>query len=141
MTGPADPGEDVVESRGALLVRDILDAQLETRDHRKVGRVADVRAEWARDGTLHAVELEIGPEALAGRISPRLRRIVGAFLRDRFEHDIPVGEIAEVGPTVRLKGLASEYEVGRAEEWVARHVLRFIPGNGRPRSRPLRERY
>lgn len=127
--------------RGALLVRDILDGQLETRDHRKVGRVADVVAERDPDGTVRAVELRIGPEALAGRISPRLRMLVAKVLRGRFDHRIPVTEIAEVGPTIRLRGLSDDYAVGQADDWVARHILRWIPGSGRPASSPLRERY
>ena len=116
--------------RPLLLMRDILDGQLESADRRKLGRVADVEAEWRPDGTLVLKDLLIGPQALAGRVSSHLRPIARALLRDRFEHRIPVGAIKEIGPTVRLLGPAAHYDVGHAEEWIVDHILRFIPGSG-----------
>ncbi len=116
---------------GALVMRDILDAQLESADGRRMGRVGDVEAEWREDGSLHLVNLVVGPAVLAGRISGRLRGPVGRLLSGRMEHRIPVAEIEELGPTVRLRRPARDYSIGGAEEWVAKHILRFIPGNGR----------
>ena len=116
---------------GALLMRDIMDGQLESADLHRIGRVADVEAEWRSDGSLHLTELLVGPAVLGGRVSFRLRGFLRRVLPDRMEHRVPVSEISEVGPTVRLRDRAEAYSVGGAEDWVAEHILRFIPGNGR----------
>ncbi len=114
-----------------LVMRDIADGQLVTADDRRIGRVAGIEAEWRADGRLVLTHLVIGPQALAGRASSRLRPIARWLLCDRFEHRIPIAEVAELGPTLRLRGTRHDYSVGRADEWIVEHILRFIPGNGR----------
>jgi sporulation protein YlmC with PRC-barrel domain len=113
-----------------LTMRDIVDGLLETTDGTNLGRVADVRIEIEANGTARLTDLMIGPEALAGRISSRLRPLAHWLLRGRFEHTIPVDEIDEFGPTLILRQEASHYDVGHPDEWVNRHILRFIPGSG-----------
>jgi hypothetical protein len=119
------------ELHGGLLVRDILDGQILSMDRRRIGRVADVEAEIGEDGRLRLTNLVIGPEALAGRISHRLQRLFHRALKGRFEQRVPVSEIEELGPTVRLRKLAERYDLDSGDDWVALHILRFIPGNGR----------
>lgn len=114
-----------------LAMRDIADGLLEAADGRKLGRVADLEAEWREDGSLVLTHLLIGPQALAGRVASRLRPLARRVFRDRFEHRVPIAEVEELGPTVRLRGTAGTYDVGRADVWVVDHILRFIPGNGR----------
>jgi sporulation protein YlmC with PRC-barrel domain len=114
-----------------LAMRDIADGLLETTDGRHIGRVADIEAEWRPDGSLVVTHLLIGPQALIGRVSSRLRPLARWMLRDRFDHRIPIEEVDELGPTIRLRGPASSYAVGHADTWVSDHILRFIPGNGR----------
>ncbi len=114
-----------------LVMRDIMDGQIVTADERKIARVADVEAEWREDGSLVLTDLVIGPQALAGRVASRLQPVARWLLRDRFEHRIPIQEVTELGPTVRLRGGVDAYSVGLADEWLVEHVLRFIPGNGR----------
>src|SRR5919199_1475335 len=105
-----------------LAMGDIMDMQLETCDGRHVGRVADVEAELRDDGTLVLTHLVVGPEALSGRVASRLRPLVHLLLRGRFDHRIAVAEIEDVGPTVRLRGAAEEYAVGRSDRWIAEHI-------------------
>ena|SRR2546425_5377192 len=112
-------------------MRDIMDSQLETRDKRKIGRVADIEAELRDDGTLVLTYLVTGPQALAGRVASHLRPIARFLLRDRFEHRIPLKEVENFGPTLRLRGKAKDYAVGQSERWIADHILRWIPGSGR----------
>src|SRR3981081_4361861 len=69
-------------------VADILDNQLETSAKVEIGRVADIEVEWSDDGQLVLTNLVTGPQALAARVSSRLRPIFRFFLRDRFEHRI-----------------------------------------------------
>ena len=52
------------------------------------------------------------------------------LLRDRFEHRIPLEEIADIELDLCLKRDAAAYDVGQADAWVVEHILRFIPGNG-----------
>ncbi len=123
------------ESKGhedqTLSIADIIDNQLETRDRREIGRVADIEAEWRQDGKLVLTNLVTGPQALAGRVSSHLRPFFRFIFRDRFEHTIPLKEVKDFGPTLRLRGNAEDYTVGQSERWIADHILRWIPGNGR----------
>ena len=116
-------------------VRDILDSQLETSDHLEIGRVADVAVELQKDGTLVLTHIITGPQALAGRVSLRLRALFRLVLQDRFEHRIPMSEIKEFGPTLYLRGKAEQYAVGQSERWIANHILRWIPGSGDAKDR------
>ena len=111
-------------------IRDILDSQLLTSDGRRIGRVADISAEELADGSLRLTHLVVGPQALAGRINSHLRTLFHFFLRDRFEHSIPISEVTRFGPTLYLRGKADDYAVGQSERWIAKHILRWIPGNG-----------
>ena len=111
-------------------IRDILDSQLLTSDGRLIGRVADISAEEHTDGSLKLTHLVVGPQALAGRVNSHLRSLFLFFLRDRFEHSIPISEVTRFGPTLHLRGKAEDYAVGQSERWIAKHILRWIPGNG-----------
>ena len=113
-----------------LAMGDIMDMQLETSDGCHVGRVADIEAELRDDGALVLTHLVVGPEALSGRVGSRLRPLAHLLLRGRFDHRIPVTEIEDVGPTVRLRGAAEDYAAGRSDRWLAEHIVRFIPGSG-----------
>ena len=64
-----------------------------------------------------------------GRVGSRLRPLAHLLLRGRFEHRIPMAEIEDVGPTVRLRGTAEEYGLDQSDRWLAEHILRFIPGS------------
>jgi len=111
-------------------VRDILDSQLLTSDRRRIGRVADIEAEEQTDGSLKLSHLVVGPQALAGRVNSHLSTLFRFFLRDRFEHRIPISEVTRFGPTLYLRGKAEDYAVGQSERWLAEHILRWIPGHG-----------
>lgn len=108
---------------------DLMDMQIEACDGHNLGRVADVEAELREDGSLVLTHLVTGPQALAGRIASRLRPVARFLLRDRFECRIPLSEIADVGLTIQLRGPADAYGIDRSERWIARHILRFIPGS------------
>lgn len=122
------PGDRYADT--LLVMRDLLDAQLETADGVRIGRVADIEAEWRDDGTLMLTHILAGPQALAGRVASRLVPVARFIFRDRFERRIPMNEIVETGPTVRLRGNAVDYTVGQSDRWIAQHILRFIPGSG-----------
>jgi hypothetical protein len=111
-------------------IADILDAQLETCDEKRIGRVADVQAYIREDGTIVLTHLVTGPQALAGRIAPRLRSLLQHLFHDRFDHCIPLDEVETFGPTLRLRGKASDYATGSSERWIARYILHWIPGSG-----------
>ena len=113
------------------MMRDIMDSQLETSDKRDIGRVADIEAEWRDDGKLVLINIVTGPEALTGRVASRLRPIGRFLLRGHFEHRIPLSDIENVGPTLRLRKKAEDYSVGQSDRWIADHILSWIPGNRR----------
>ena len=112
---------------GPQAMRDMMDSLLVTCDGARIGRVADIAAIWDAGG-LRLTHLLCGPQALAGRIHPLLRRLARILLRDRFERRIPIEEIAAIGPTVFLRGVATDDEVGASEPWLAEWAIRHIPG-------------
>ncbi len=114
-----------------LVMRDIMDSQLETRDKRRIGRVADIEAEWRADGKLVLRNIVTGPEALTGRVASHLRPLARFLLRGHFEQQIPLCDVDAFGPTLRLCKKAEDYSVGQSDRWIADHILRWIPGNGR----------
>jgi hypothetical protein len=121
----------MVDPNGEIFsIRDILDSQLLTSDGRRIGRVADISAEEYPDGSLKLTYLVAGPQALARRVNSHLGTLFHFFLRDRFEHSIPISEVTKFGPTLLLRGAADDYAVGQSERWIAKHILRWIPGNG-----------
>jgi hypothetical protein len=121
---PAGENDDIFS------IRDIIDSQLETRDGRRIGRVSDIEATWRDDGTLVLSSLVVGPQALAGRVATPLRSLFRFLLRDRFDNRIPLSDVEEFGPTLRLRRRAADYPVGQSEQWIADHILRWIPGSG-----------
>ena len=112
-----------------LVARDMLDNLLETEDGRSIGRVADVEARW-EDGRLVLVHLVTGPQALIRRLASHLRRPARFIFRDRFDHRISLEDVTDIGPTIKLRRRAFEYRTGQADRWIARHLLRYIPGSG-----------
>ncbi len=124
-------GERAPEEDRILAIRDIVDGQLVSVDGRRLARVADVRGRWQEDGSLWLTDLVVGPEALAGRVSDRVRRLLHIRLAGRFEHHVPLTQVEELGPTIRLRGRATDYGLGGADDWIVRRVFRFIPGSGR----------
>jgi sporulation protein YlmC with PRC-barrel domain len=112
---------------GHSTFHDLLDNQVVGSDGVPVGRVADVRGTWREDGRLLLTALVFGPQALVGRISSRAQPLARRLLRDRFDHEISIREVREMGETVVLRRPAAEYEVGRrVEEWIAHHLLRRL---------------
>src|SRR5689334_8138515 len=101
-----------------LVMRDLVDEQLRGPDGRRVARVAGIEATWQEDGSLVLTELVVGPQELAGRVWRRLRPLARALLRDRFEHRIPVAEIAKIELDIHLRGDPARYGVGTADRWV-----------------------
>jgi len=114
-----------------LVMRDIADGLLVSADGVSLGRVADIEIALDGDGAPQLSALLVGPEALAGRISSRLRPIATWLLRGRFDHRIDIDEVQEFGPTLKLRRDADHYSVGQADDWVYDHIIRFIPGGGR----------
>jgi hypothetical protein len=133
VAGSDHPGSSAQgDARGAFLVRDMLDDAIRSRDRRRLGRVTELELELGPDNSLRVTYVLLGVEAHVGRIAHPLRRFLARFLKGRFEKRVPVSEIEEIGPTVRLRGMATDYDLDSGDRWVARKLLRFIPGNGGP---------
>jgi hypothetical protein len=92
--------------------------------------VDNIEAEWREDGRLVLTHVVTGPQALAGRVASHLKPIFTFLLRDRFEYRLPISEIEDFGPTLRLRKKAADYQIGQSDTWIAEHILRWIPGSG-----------
>ncbi|HET7027720.1 MAG TPA: hypothetical protein VFI28_08510 [Candidatus Limnocylindrales bacterium] len=120
----------------ALLMRDLIDGELESADRIRIGRVADVVISWDHERPSHhptarVTTIVLGPEALAGRIRPGLRPLLHRPLGGRWERELPLHEVEELGPTLRLREAARAYRLASGEWWVGEHLVRHIPGAGR----------
>lgn len=111
-------------------IRDIIDSQLVTSDERRIGRVADIEGEWRNDGSVVLTSLMCGPQALARRTAKPFLTIARFLFRNRFEHTIPISDVTHFGPTLQLRNAATDYKVGQSERWIAKYILRWIPGSG-----------
>lgn len=118
-------------SKRKSVMRDLMDGELRTADGRTIGRIDDVAAVIESGGELRLVAIVTGPEALAGRAYNPLRAAFHRLLRGRFDVRIPIEEITGLGPTIELRGPAERYRTGRSDQWIADHVLRWIPWSGR----------
>src|SRR5215210_5890619 len=94
-----------------LLLRDLIDGQLRTREGRRIGRVADVELEWNARG-VYVRRLVLGPEAHLGRVLARFGSVAERILKGRFEHAIDVGAVEEIGPNVMLRDTSDAYDTG-----------------------------
>jgi sporulation protein YlmC with PRC-barrel domain len=121
-TGPVKPR--------TLLLRDIVDGQLRTREGRRIGRVADIELEWTPAGPL-VRRLILGPEAHLGRVWWRLGALAARVFRGSHEYSIDAHEIEEIGPNVMLRDTADKYDTGDLDEWIKRRIFRFIPGGSK----------
>lgn len=111
-----------------LFMRDIVDGQLRTREGRRIGRAADVEVEWTSRG-LFLRQMVLGPEAHAARVWGPFADLFHRLFRGRYEHNIPITEIEEIGPNVMLKQTAHAYDIGDMDGWIRDHIFRFIPGS------------
>jgi sporulation protein YlmC with PRC-barrel domain len=121
------PDSNQPDQPRTLLLRDIVDGQLRTREGRRIGRVADIELEWTARG-VYVRRLVLGPEAHVGRIWSRLGLLAERVLHGRHEYSIDASEIEEIGPNVMLRDTADHYDTGNADEWIKKHIFRFIPG-------------
>lgn len=112
-----------------LAMHDIADAQLQSSDDRRLGRVADILCRHQDDCSLKAIALALGPEACLRRIASRFGRGAHRLFKGRFERSVEIGEVVEFGPTLRLRERADAYNVHDGDVWAA-HVIRFVPGSG-----------
>jgi sporulation protein YlmC with PRC-barrel domain len=110
-----------------LLLRDIVDGQLRTREGRRIGRVADVEIEWTPRGVFMR-RLVLGPEAHLGRIWSRLGSFAARIWHGRHEYAIDASAVEEIGPNVMLRDTADAYDTGNADDVIRRRIFRFIPG-------------
>lgn len=115
------------------LVRDVLDLPLLDSDGNPVGRVDGIVAELGDDGRLRVSALEISGAARAGRLHPALRDRAERLLErlrpaPAGSARIPWSDVERVGKSIRLRSRRAVEGPLAWERWLARHVIRRIPG-------------
>jgi sporulation protein YlmC with PRC-barrel domain len=110
------------------LGRNVLDHQLLDRDGRRCGNVDDIAIEGGPGETAEVVALLVGPgfwpqrSGWIGRLAAR----IGGKRRTR----IPWDQVSKVDSGVRLRGRATEYGLGIADDRL-RPFFEKIPGADR----------
>jgi hypothetical protein len=117
------------------LVRDLLDKQLVDRENRPMGKVDGLTLEFDRAGRPRIASLDVGPTALAGRLSPRLERIVARASRrlgvsDGKPERFSPGKIVHFGNEVKLDVDAPPTKVYAWERWLRAKLISRLPGSG-----------
>lgn len=113
------------------LVRDVEDTLVLDRDGREIGRVDRVLIERRADG-LHVVAIEIGPAALATRLSARLGRWVAGLeyalgLSDGRPLQVDVQDIVATDPHIRINRAFADTPAATVEA-ALRSWLPRLPG-------------
>lgn len=114
----------------------LLDRQVVDVDGEPVARVDDVELTLGGDGSLELTALLVGPEALGARMGGRIGRWmadVGRRLRPDLAGPprIPVDDVDEVTPFIRLSVHRDDLDLPRSEAWFRDHVVGRLPGGDR----------
>jgi hypothetical protein len=123
--------------RSLDLVRDLLDACLVDRHHRRIGRVDGLILELRPGRAPRVAAMEVGAVTLARRVHPRFGRWLRAFAIRWLPVSwrpvqLPVQLIRHIGVHVATDIDADEdRRLLRLERWLSRHVVQRIPGGSR----------
>ena len=118
---------------GLHLVHDVLDAQLIDRQRQKIGRVDALMLDLENGRPPRVATICIGGRERAHRIGRwmvRLSRVMRAIARRQLwgARRIPFSAVRCIGDTIQVDADARELEAGHLEEWLANHVIGWIPG-------------
>ncbi|MEZ2223539.1 hypothetical protein [Rhizobium sp. RCC_161_2] len=101
------------------LVRDLLDKQLLDPDQHKIGKVDGVVMEYRDDQQPRIAALETGSGVVLDRLGWRTKS-------RRFR--VNFAKVCDVGVAVTVRVSREEMPVTQWQEWLRRHILRWIPG-------------
>jgi sporulation protein YlmC with PRC-barrel domain len=115
------------------IVRDVLDKKIVDCESREVGRVDDVLLEFEEGSQPRLVELEIGGELLAARVSRRLvplaRLLASAWgPKRRSVVAIQWSRVSRVENDLHLDVRADDTQALAWEHWLAERFIARIPG-------------
>jgi sporulation protein YlmC with PRC-barrel domain len=105
------------------LVSQLLDLPIVDRDERACGIVDDIELEGGAGKETRIKALLVGPGAYRGRMPRWMFALVGAIAGKRIVR-VPVGEIIEIGCTVKLKCTAQKLGLRKAENKAAAWIPR-----------------
>jgi hypothetical protein len=117
------------------LIRDVLDNQLVDREKRPMGKADGIVIVLRKDKPPRLAYIEVGMTTVTHRLSERLGRLVERMgrkwgVRHGKPYRIAWGKVRDVGIDVDLDLEADETPVMAWEKWLARHIVRRIPGAG-----------
>ena len=105
------------------LVSQLLDLPIVDKDGRWCGVVDDVEFDGTPGKEMRVKALLVGPGAYSGRMPGWLFWITRKTAGDRMVR-LPAGEIADIGPVVKLKSAAQKLKLGHADDevrpWIPR---------------------
>ena len=117
------------------LIRDVLDDQLIDREKRPMGKVDGLIIVLRKDQPPRLAYIEVGMSTLAHRLHPRLGRWVEALgrkwgVREGKPFRIPWSKARPLDIDVMVDLNAEETPVLNWEKWLAKHIIKRIPGSG-----------
>ena len=114
------------------LIRDLLDKQLEDRNHRRMGRVDGIILELEDERPPRAAYIEVGVKTLLDRLSRRLGNSAARLLKklgiDSEPYRIPFGKLHVGLNSVRADLDAEKTPALEWEFWLRKKVIGRIPG-------------
>jgi hypothetical protein len=115
------------------LLLDVLDQQLLDKYDRKAGKIDGIAIEIREGKPPRVAYLEMGTDALARRLSPRLERWLKAWRarigREVAPFHVPWSRVKKVHLTVDADFDAADEPGYHVERWLAEHVIGKIPGS------------
>ncbi|WP_028747163.1 PRC-barrel domain-containing protein [Rhizobium mesoamericanum] len=110
------------------LIRDVLDKQVIDRNGSRIGKVDGLILSVTDQGPPKVAFIEMGPLTLVRRLSWHLHDWLPARLRETPPFRIPWSKVNDVGIDVEVDVDDKGTPLERYQEWLRRHVLRYIPG-------------
>lgn len=117
------------------LVRDVLDKRLVDREDCEMGRVDGLVMQFGEHSQPRITHIEIGGNALWGRLHPVVARLAAKLARKwgpkrTAPVSIPWSRVVAAGKDIKLDVEAKETGAIDWEIWIARHIIKRIPGGG-----------
>ena len=117
------------------LVRDVMDKALVDREDCEMGRVDGLVMQFEPRSQPRITHIEIGGSALWTRLHPAVARLAAKLARKwgpkrTAPVRIPWSRVITAGKDIKLDVEAKETGATDWEIWIARHIIKRIPGGG-----------
>ncbi|EJZ18468.1 hypothetical protein NE852_31655 (plasmid) [Rhizobium sp. Pop5] len=117
-----------------LLVRDVLDKQMVDKEQNRIGKADGVVLSLSAGDAPKVAFIEMGSLTLSRRLGRRPHRFLLWLYRGAVTDDtakvfrVPWAKVKDVGINIEVSVDRRETPLERCQDWLRRHVIKWIPG-------------